>query len=141
MYVSCKIVDAMKCGVPLSREFWLQFDMALGAMIYSSQECIRPPLTQIAEEVKRIAKVVPSVNCVIYSSEDNVYIRLVMDAEDIHKPLPESLYAIELTPEGTENIELIVSEARSLLFPEKPLKTELPKFFQTKKEDAIAIKP
>jgi hypothetical protein len=129
MYISLKIVDSKRCGIPLSKEFWLQFDTTLAFKTQNPDMCLRPPLSQLAEEAKRISKVVPSILCFIYTSDNKAYLRLLNSKEELEGKLLDSVYLVELTPEGNETSEAICSKLKEILFPPKPLKEELPKFF------------
>lgn len=140
MYISLKIVDSKRCAVSLSKEFWLQFDITIAFKIQSPELSIRPPLSHLAEEVKRISKVVPSILCFIYTSNNKAYLRLLNSKEELEASIVESVYLVELTPENNETAESICSKLKEILFPPKPLKDELPKFFGGLKSQAAKVR-
>jgi hypothetical protein len=140
MYISLKIVDSKRCSVALSKEFWLQFDITIAFKIQSPEVCLRPPLSQLAEEAKRISKVVPSMLCFIYTSDNKAYLRLLNSKEELELNIVESVYLVELTPENNETAEGICSKLKEILFPPKSLKDELPKFFGGPKSQASKVR-
>ena len=121
MYISLKIVDSKRCGVPLPKEFWLQFDMDTN---------LRPPLQHLADEARKISRIIPSILCFIYTSENKAYLRLLSNREELESDINQSLYAIELTPESEETTESICIKLKQLLYQSKSLKDEIQGFFK-----------